>query len=297
MSTSSYDYAMSGSFSEDLIHKFRELHELLRKNALSKRSTAGDFEFERLPHFLNSAFITAATLTASAREIALRLAPPDGQAMFVTGNALAFLYMNVEGFLSACVKAQNALYPYIRHTKSGLRSLPSSFRHLVNNVRRGKCSVDGWLRDAILDYWDKHGKKLRDYRDLAKHKCLIISNVRVVREANSDNVGLSMLLPANPDADNPHDLDFANNGTDALRYIARELLAITVLTDRVIRFVVDKYGGFHTHSVSPRGVFEFRPPIQIGPNARRPNLLPIPDKDELLPAITAAVEKARKESN
>lgn len=101
-----------------------------------------------------------------------------------------------------------------------------------------------------------------------------------------------MLLPTNPEAKSPHDLDFADSQVDAVRYIFRELSAITVFASRVITFLVERYGGFKGTTVSPDGILEFRPPLQIGLNSKRPNPLPILDEETMLPVIRSEVEKA-----
>lgn len=162
---SSYDFAMTGSFSDAVIPKFRELHGCLRSQVVAAGRKAGDFEFERLPHFLNAAYVSAMSLNGAARAVALKMAAPDGKAQrFVTGDAVALLYTSVESFLSATVKAQNGFIPYIRQTQDGLRSLPSSFKDLVAAVRKPNSH---WNRGYTRQYFNTGTSTAKDCETIA----------------------------------------------------------------------------------------------------------------------------------
>lgn len=56
--------------------------------------------------------------------------------------------------------------------------------------------------------WTESGERLKDYRDLAEHRVVVSSDVRLYKKED-EKVALFLALPNNPDAASPGEVSFA----------------------------------------------------------------------------------------
>jgi hypothetical protein len=271
---------MQTSVAEEYIHKFREIHEHLRRNVLKSSDRDDELEFERLPYFLNCAFRATASFLEAGRSIGMRLAPADGSVMpFVAGDDLASLCIHLESFFSMCVKAQNAFIPYFRAFQTKKTTLPASLNRLTKQLAQKTTTIDQWLDTALMDYWTHHGSKLRDYRDFAEHYALIFSTPLIHRM--DTGVRIRLLLPVNPETKAPHNLVFTPE-IHAVQYVTLELRALFMFADQLIAQLFSRYPDLNKHSVAPGGVLQFRPPLRFGSRCSDVNFCAIPEEADLL---------------
>lgn len=71
----------------------------------------------------------------------------------------------IDAFLDAARRSQNAVIYYIRRHLG--KQLPLSMNKLVKGIRAGSIQLPEGLQAGILKYWDEHGLRLKQYRDLA----------------------------------------------------------------------------------------------------------------------------------
>jgi len=286
---------MPGSVAEEYIYKFREIHEFLRKEVLKGSHHAHELEFERLPYFLTCAFRAAASFVENGRSVGMRLAPADGEATpFITGNELASLCVPLESFLTTCVKAQNAFIPYFRAFQTNKTSLNGSLNKLTKQIADGTAKFDQWLDTALMNYWRNHGERLRDYRDFAEHFSLVFSTALVNRIETS--IRIRLLLPANPEIKAPHQLVFTPE-VHAVEYVILELAALFDFADQLIAELFSRYPELNNHSVTPDGVFQFRPPLKLGSGEGYLNFCLIPEETEFLTKLRNASSNSPKEAS
>jgi hypothetical protein len=142
-----------------------------------------------------------------------------------------------------------------------LTACPSSSRNSGSAERRVALPAD--IGQLVLDYWDKHGKKLKDYRDLAQHHALVASDVRIFLAPSGQSL-LYMTLPNNPMAKSATALSYSNPAVHATIYLETEFVALIRFAHELVRRMVDPRG---PHKSGPR--FRFKGPLAVGPGALR----------------------------
>jgi hypothetical protein len=162
----------------------------------------------------------------------------------------------VDLFLDAARRAQNAFLPYL--SSAYAISLPQSMSRVVKQLETREISLPE-VSDALLGYWARNGRRLKDYRDLGQHHALVASDARVVfSEALEPRVYL--VLPNNPEVKSNRRLRFSNPTIHAFSFLLDEFAALACLTARVTTVLATKLGA----SDHPMMRISFREPLTLG---------------------------------
>jgi hypothetical protein len=128
-------------------------------------------------------------------------------------NLLSF---PIDHYFDAARRALNAVNVYISKT---LRiSIPVSFSDLVKQILKGKAQLPERIQSLTTTYWEAHGRKIKDYRDLSQHFAVISSDARVTILPDGKAV-YYLVLPNNPEEKNPTKLSYVNPRIDAFPHI------------------------------------------------------------------------------
>ena len=125
---------------------------------------------------------------------------PEKKMALQVGHRNNQISYRVDRFFEIGVRLQNSFCTIMSLALSV--SLPGSLRKLMENAKRQRQMASGHILTpdlvaALKEYWDYHGNKLRDYRDLSQHYPLSSSDIAFGFASNDEPV-FSMLLPNNP---------------------------------------------------------------------------------------------------
>jgi hypothetical protein len=67
----------------------------------------------------------------------------------------------------------------------------------MKGLNKGRYALPDELVKILFDYWSRHGKTLKEYRDIAQHHALVTSHTTLFR-GDDGRIGLHALLPSNP---------------------------------------------------------------------------------------------------
>ena len=190
------------------------------------RFRATYFDLELLPYTIGAAWFALAELARVQHEASTEVkdsAFADADVIGLTSAVRDRLTFAVDGFLDAARRAQNAVIAYLGR---GLKiSLPRSMSELIKKLRAGKLRLPSPVKTQLLKYWDSHGQRLKNYRDLAQHHALITSDARLFRDAENRRA-LYFVLPSNPEVKSAPKLQFGTPAVHAFPYLVDEFLAL-----------------------------------------------------------------------
>jgi hypothetical protein len=188
-----------------------------------------------LPYSLAATYAAYARYAAATREMVMAhehqvmkglfgLAPSDTrEACFA-----------IDSFLDAGRRTQNALTTILEAATR--QNLPNSLNDLMKGLTKGKYSLPEEILKLLSTYWDRVGKQLKAYRDIAQHHALIASNVTLFR-SEAGFVGVNMLLPSNPEVKSTSELVWGRPPVHAQRFIReqfRHLLGSTYYLTKLL---------------------------------------------------------------
>jgi hypothetical protein len=132
-------------------------------------------QLEYLLYSLGAASHAVFALTRTQRDVVERKARAEqpGSINELNEEERNLLGYQVDAFLDAARRAQNAVIPYLRRKFPAL-SLPKSLSQLAGNLKQNKISLPQELKEEILQYWKEHGQRLKDYRDLGQHYSIVL---------------------------------------------------------------------------------------------------------------------------
>jgi hypothetical protein len=183
----------------------------------------------------------------------------------------------IDLFLDTARRAQNSILPYLRQ-RYGVNT-PNSINDFMKKLAPNE-QLPQRVTKLVLSYWHSHGRKLKDYRDLAQHHAIVASDARIYL-APSGRPVLYLTLPNNPDVKSAARLAYANPVVHASIYLETEFVAFIRFCHALVLEMLDL-------SVTPKiGVsFRFKDPLSMAAGAPRHGAI-IPTVPELESRFTA----------
>lgn len=185
----------------------------------------------------------------------------------------------IDLFLDTARRSQNAILPYLRQ-RYGVNT-PNSINDFMKKVTAHE-QLPQRASELILSYWQSHGRKLKDYRDLAQHHAIVASDARIYLAPFGRRV-LYLTLPNNPDVKSAAKLAYASPVIHASIYLETEFIAFIRFCHALVLEMLDM-------SVTPKiGIsFRFRDPLSMADGAPRHGAI-IPTVPELESRFTAVL--------
>jgi hypothetical protein len=178
------------------------------------------FQLELLPYCLGSASWALENLISEIQIIvsdSLSTELPESQTIILPKPEVTDrLSYHVDHFLDAARRTQNAWIPYLG--RSFRLSLPHSLNDLVKSLKSRDLGLPEEIRRELTLYWEHHGKRLKDYRDLAQHHALVLSEARISCTADGAP-SIWLTLPNNPEVKSSAQLSYENPTVHAFLYI------------------------------------------------------------------------------
>lgn len=243
-----------------------------------ERFRSAYFDLELLPYSLGAACHSLYELARMHRDrVAHNTAPTirETAVVVLTPHERDQLSFMADTFLDAVRRSQDAAIHYL--SRSFSLSLPSSMSDLVKKLRKGQLPVPAVLRQEILKYWDTHGQRLKDYRDLSQHHTLVTSDARLPRSSDG-RVGIYLLLPSNPEVKSAGKLTFGNPEIHVLLYVRREFKVLVAFLTWLTRELITPPPAQRRQT----RLTVFRDPLSFG--ATTPPRAVIPPTTEMLDA-------------
>jgi hypothetical protein len=170
------------------------------------------------------------------------------------------LNLFVDLFLDTARRTQNALLPYLRR-RYGIDS-PNSLSEFMKRLHERPGRIPASVVGLLKDYWSSHGRRLKDYRDLAQHHALVASHARVTM-ALSGKPLLYLTLPNNPEEKSAIRHLYSEPTIHATEYLGVEFEALVRLCHEMVRQMIDP------STNPPRGLaFRFPEGLNLGPGAQ-----------------------------
>lgn len=203
------------------------------------------FQLELLPYCLGAASTALEILVSEIQTLLsknLSSTPPGGEfTILPKPEDTNLLSYQVDHFLDVARRAQNAWISYLR---LGLRlqhhgeQLPKSLNDVMKGLDTRDYGLPEEIQRKLRKYWEGHGKRLKNYRDLAQHlPTTVTSEVQVIVAADG-TPSIWLALPNNPEEKSPARLRFKNPTVHAFSYVREqhyELVAFSYwLCDKLI---------------------------------------------------------------
>jgi hypothetical protein len=200
------------------------------------------FRLELLPYCLGASAVALENLISEIQKISsgcLSSEPPDSRTIKIPEPAAADrLKYHVDHFLDAGRRAQNAWICYLSRRFSTSASPPSSLSELVNKLNRVDYGFHENVRRELTEYWEHHGRRLKDYRDLAQHFGLVLSEPRVFY-ADDGTPSIWLTLPNNPEVKSPTQLKFEDPTVHAFCYIRNQYCELMAFSYRLCTMLIE----------------------------------------------------------
>lgn len=220
--------------------------DVLRAQLMPLTEDAADFEkhqrlelqLEQLPYCLGAtSYALCELITTQNLTVTLDFASPGPRADFhvlrpYERDRMGFL---IDSTIEAARRAQNALVLYI--DKACKKSLPNSLAELANSrthLRRLPKNV----ADSVTNYWEAHGKRLRDYRVLSQHHAVVSSDARTFISAEGIPC-IYLVLPNNPEVKNVSLLRYEAPFVHAVPYLQRQFVELVRFCFIVCELLID----------------------------------------------------------
>jgi hypothetical protein len=252
----------------------------------NERFRSSYFDLELLPYALGGTWHALSEFAGIQRELVERTPPEQLEGLALFGLAaderdrLSYMFDN---FLDAARRSQNAVIHYLSR---GLKlSLPASMNDLIKRLRDEQFEFPPGPRKVLLEYWDRFGGRLKDYRDLSQHHALVTSDARLVRSAEG-RVGVYLLLPSNPEVKSAGKLKFGDPEVHALPYAKREFKALVESLDWLTKWLL----GERTKQQRQIALTVFRDPAVLGGGVQYRAYLP-PSEEELREEIAKELSR------
>jgi hypothetical protein len=185
----------------------------------------------------------------------------------------------MDSFLETARRCQNALVPYL--SKSLGISLKQSLSDVIKDIQNGKVDLGAVINDLLCGYWETYGKKLKSYRDRSQHFANVVSDARVFW-SDEGKVSLYLLLPNNPEVNDPSKWEYENPHTHAYLYAKNQLHKLIVTVYCITRFLGDKVLKRPTSDTTKQFTLrpvQLRAPITLGEGARNEGIRLLTEHD------------------
>jgi len=153
-------------------------------------------DLERLPYSLGGmsyAFFEIIRCQAELKS----LAPERGMFVPPPAKTESLSYM-LDMFLDHARRTANAIIPYLRQRYSLHESAVPKSMSDWKETHLDKLP-DGDARNLVREYWERHGKKAKAYRDLAQHYTLLVYDDCMLFLSAEGTPALCAALPNNPE--------------------------------------------------------------------------------------------------
>lgn len=205
-----------------------------------KKYIAKQWDLQQLPYSLRATYDAYLRFAEGCRKLAATFDINSGRLTVTPADAYEISFA-IDSFLEAGRRTQNALICYLG--KALKLSLPSSFSDFQKKLRDEKYEeFPPVLREFLLKYWDSHGKKLKDYRDIVQHHALVASETTLFRNDEGE-VGIVLLLPSNPEADSAAKYAWGEPNVHAQPFLRGQLEYLIWVTHVVTKMLLDAIPG------------------------------------------------------
>jgi hypothetical protein len=205
-----------------------------------KKYTAKQWDLQQLPYSLRATYDAYLRFAEGCRKLAASLDSNSNRLILTPAHTYEISFA-IDSFLEAGRRTQNALISYLG--KALKLSFPSSFHEFQKKLRADKYEeFPQVMREFLLNYWDSHGKKLKDYRDIAQHHALVASEVTLFRN-DEGVVGIVLLLPSNPESDSAAKIVWGQPKVHAQKFLREQLKYLIWVAHVVTKMLVDAIPG------------------------------------------------------
>jgi hypothetical protein len=222
------------------------------------------YQLELLPHCLSAASLALENLISELQitvSDSLSSRPPESQAIILPKPEVTHrLSYHVDHFLDAARRTQNAWIPYL--SRSFRLSLPHSLNDLMKRLKSRDLGLPEGIRRELTAYWECHGKRLKDYRDLAQHHALVLSEARISHTVDG-SPSIWLTLPNNPGVKSSAQLSYEDPTVHAFFYIRDQYYELVAFSYRLCANLLEESSASYEAS-SPR-VPPVVPRTWIGP--------------------------------
>lgn len=269
-----------------LAHLPEVKHRILRKLAVddNERVRVAVIELEMLPYTLSAARYACIQVLRSQLLMVEGFfrEQPDFRGVFVlSSEQQSELSFAVDSFLESARRTQNALIPYL--SRAFEVSLPSSLSDLAASITKGKVSLPPSVADLLMAYWHKHGKRLKDFRDVSQHHSLVSLDARVFL-ADDGRRCLRLLLPSNPELKTTSKLVYGDPPLHAIPYVRDQFFKLLSICYCLTRLILDLVPGERGQVSTPL----LREPIFLGVPVQGHRLFSVEETEN---AISSLLER------
>jgi hypothetical protein len=206
------------------------------------------YELDLLPYCLDAASSALEALFSDIHALVsynLSSDHPKGQMIPQSKYAKRLSY-HVDHFLDVARRAQNTWTRYLRLALRLQRhgeQLPKSLHTVIKGLGTRDYGLPEEIRRRLINYWEDHGKRLKDYRDLAQHMPITVTSEAQVIVAADGTPSIWLTLPNNPEEESPARLSF-EPPVHAFSYVREQhyqLVAFSyLLCDKLIEESTDR---------------------------------------------------------
>jgi hypothetical protein len=208
------------------------------------------FQLELLPYCLGAASSALENLIAEIQTIvsdSLSSEPPESQAIILPEPEVTDrLSHHVDHFLDAARRTQNAWIPYL--SRRFRLSLPHSLNDLMKRLESRDLGLPEEIRRELTAYWEHHGKRLKDYRDIAQHHALVLSEARISRTADGAP-SIWLTLPNNPEVRSSAQLSYEDPTVHAFFYVRDQYYELVAFSYRLCANLIEDSAVSYTYSL------------------------------------------------
>jgi hypothetical protein len=180
---------------------------------------------DQLPYALGAAYLAVSECIHAMATVANAHPPVGKEFVVVPENERFRIGYKVDAFLDAARRAQNAILHYWSRALN--LQLGKSLGNAIEPTARGESKLPPEIQTVAASYWEKHGRRVKAYRDLCQHYGVVISDVRVLQARNYPGRMLVFAaLPNNPEAKSGQQFTYTRPVVQALEYIIAELIEL-----------------------------------------------------------------------
>lgn len=175
-------------------------------------------DLERLPYCLQSAQAALLWLARLQSELVANLTPSPlppglpktrvGQHATIDDPARVSMGAAIDAYLESSRRTMDALIPYVQRALAVLgsgKSMQGSMHSVVTNLSREP--LGHGLDEPFIDFWKSSGALLKEYRDLAQHHAIVVSEPYIEVHASGER-RIFLALPNNPAETSPKKRSF-----------------------------------------------------------------------------------------
>jgi hypothetical protein len=235
---------------------------LYKLSALRSEEDPGYVDFQwrlaMLPYALTAAYAAYVRFSAAAQAIVQKHGESFESARLTLAATDTYeMCFAIDAFLDSGRRAQNALTAHL--SAATRRSLPQSLPDLMSGMAKEKFQLPSGIAKMLADYWSKHGKRLKEYRDLSQHHILVASHTTLFR-GERRAIGLHVLLPSNPDAASTKDFVWGDPPVHAQLFLKHQLAHLLTTAYRLTKVLAESLPGAQRQLLG----FHPRTPIEFG---------------------------------